>query len=320
MAHKKGQGSSRNGRDSQSQRRGIKRHAGQEVLAGNILVRQVGTAVHAGRNVGMGRDFTLFALKSGQVKYVKSGKRTMSASSLPQPQRPQPPERGRVPARARSSAVGESALALHRRGRHPRARGRRRQGRGRLPAREVRPQGRPLRRRWWRRRQRRAGRRRGAVDAARLSLQERVPGPHRPVGCEQGCYGRAGEDVILRVPPGTQVFDVSTGALIRDLQANGERFVAAQGGKGGRGNMHFATSTNRAPRRSEPGTPAEERKSGSSSSCWRTWGFSVFPTSASRRSSRASQPRGRNRRLSVHHAGPQSGDGRALERAELRRR
>ena len=77
MAHKKGQGSSRNGRDSQSQRRGIKRHAGQEVLAGNILVRQVGTAVHAGRNVGMGRDFTLFALTSGQVKYVKSGKRTI---------------------------------------------------------------------------------------------------------------------------------------------------------------------------------------------------------------------------------------------------
>ena len=73
MAHKKGQGSSRNGRDSQSQRRGIKRHAGQIVLAGNILVRQVGTVIHAGRNVGMGRDFTLFALKDGEVKYVKSG-------------------------------------------------------------------------------------------------------------------------------------------------------------------------------------------------------------------------------------------------------
>jgi len=77
MAHKKGQGSSRNGRDSQSQRRGIKRHAGQEVLAGNILVRQVGTVVHPGSNVGMGRDFTLFALKNGQVKYVKSGSRTV---------------------------------------------------------------------------------------------------------------------------------------------------------------------------------------------------------------------------------------------------
>jgi large subunit ribosomal protein L27 len=75
MAHKKGQGSSRNGRDSQSQRRGIKRFAGQTVLAGNILVRQVGTVVHPGTNVGMGRDFTLFALKDGLVKYVKSGPR-----------------------------------------------------------------------------------------------------------------------------------------------------------------------------------------------------------------------------------------------------
>ena len=84
MAHKKGQGSSRNGRDSQSQRRGIKRFAGQQVLAGNILVRQVGTVVHPGTNVGMGRDFTLFALKTGTVKYVKSGPRNI-VSIVPAP-------------------------------------------------------------------------------------------------------------------------------------------------------------------------------------------------------------------------------------------
>ena len=77
MAHKKGQGSSRNGRDSNGQRRGVKRHAGQIVLAGNILVRQVGTSIHAGTNVGIGRDFTLFALKSGTVNYRKSGPRTI---------------------------------------------------------------------------------------------------------------------------------------------------------------------------------------------------------------------------------------------------
>ena len=77
MAHKKGQGSSRNGRDSQGQRRGIKRYAGQEVLAGNILVRQVGTVVHPGPHVGMGRDFTLFALRTGKVKYYKSGPRSL---------------------------------------------------------------------------------------------------------------------------------------------------------------------------------------------------------------------------------------------------
>src|SRR5450432_2037675 len=79
-------------------------------------------------------------------------------------------------------------------------------------------------------------------------------------GANKDRYGHAGADVILRVPPGTQVFDATTGALIGDLRTQGERFVAAQGGKGGRGNMHFASSTDRAPRRSEPGTPAEERK------------------------------------------------------------
>ena len=69
MAHKKGQGSTRNGRDSPGQHRGIKIYAGETVRAGNILVRQLGTRVHPGRNVGMGRDFTLYALVDGVVKY-----------------------------------------------------------------------------------------------------------------------------------------------------------------------------------------------------------------------------------------------------------
>lgn len=72
MAHKKGQGSSRNGRDSQSQRRGVKTYAGENVRAGRILVRQVGTRVHPGRNVGRGKDFTLFALCDGIVHYGRS--------------------------------------------------------------------------------------------------------------------------------------------------------------------------------------------------------------------------------------------------------
>ena len=67
MAHKKGQGSSRNGRDSQGQRRGVKIYGGEIVKAGNILVRQVGTRVHPGVNVGQGRDFTLFAKIDGVV-------------------------------------------------------------------------------------------------------------------------------------------------------------------------------------------------------------------------------------------------------------
>lgn len=74
MAHKKGQGSTKNGRDSRGQRRGVKKFGGQAVVAGNILVRQVGTSVHPGKGVGMGRDYTLFALLDGIVKYEKSGK------------------------------------------------------------------------------------------------------------------------------------------------------------------------------------------------------------------------------------------------------
>ncbi len=69
MAHKKGQGTSRNGRDSHAQRLGVKRYGGESVLSGTILLRQRGTKMRAGDNVGMGRDFTLFALKDGIVRW-----------------------------------------------------------------------------------------------------------------------------------------------------------------------------------------------------------------------------------------------------------
>ena len=71
MAHKKAGGSSRNGRDSAGQRRGVKRFGGQVVKAGNILIRQLGTKVHPGKNVGVGKDWTLFALIDGVVKFEK---------------------------------------------------------------------------------------------------------------------------------------------------------------------------------------------------------------------------------------------------------
>ena len=74
MAHKKAGGSSRNGRDSQGQRRGVKRYGGQEVRAGNILVRQVGTKFHPGDNVGVGKDYTLFAKIDGKVAFERMGK------------------------------------------------------------------------------------------------------------------------------------------------------------------------------------------------------------------------------------------------------
>jgi large subunit ribosomal protein L27 len=71
MAHKKGQGSTRNGRDSNPQYRGVKRHDGQEVRAGNIIVRQLGTRFHPGAGVGVGKDWTLFALVDGEVRYER---------------------------------------------------------------------------------------------------------------------------------------------------------------------------------------------------------------------------------------------------------
>lgn len=78
MAHKKGGGSTKNGRDSNAQYRGLKKSGGQFVQAGNIIIRQLGTKIHPGKNVGMGRDFTLFALKDGKVTF--SGKKRKKVS------------------------------------------------------------------------------------------------------------------------------------------------------------------------------------------------------------------------------------------------
>lgn len=75
MAHKKGQGSSRNGRDSNAQRRGIKKFGGEHVIPGNIIARQCGTKWHPGRNVGMGNDYTLFSLIEGTVVFDRKGRR-----------------------------------------------------------------------------------------------------------------------------------------------------------------------------------------------------------------------------------------------------
>ena len=75
MSHKKGQGSTRNGRDSNGQRRGVKVYGGQQVNAGQILVRQLGTRIHPGRGGGVGKDYTLFALRDGKVRYFESRNR-----------------------------------------------------------------------------------------------------------------------------------------------------------------------------------------------------------------------------------------------------
>lgn len=83
MAHKKGQGSTRNGRDSKAKRRGVKRFDGQTVSAGSILVRQVGTKIHPGTNVGTGKDWTLFSLVDGVVKFERKGRDQKRVSVYP---------------------------------------------------------------------------------------------------------------------------------------------------------------------------------------------------------------------------------------------
>ena len=83
MPHKKGVGSSRNGRGSAGQRRGVKRFGGENVTAGNIIIRQLGTKFHPGNNVGMGRDYTLFALVDGKVKFERFGRTRKKISVYP---------------------------------------------------------------------------------------------------------------------------------------------------------------------------------------------------------------------------------------------
>ncbi len=85
MAHKKGQSSSKNGRESQSQRLGVKRFGGESVTSGMILVRQRGTVVHPGRNVGRGKDDTLFALVHGKVQFTRYGRTRRKVHVVPQP-------------------------------------------------------------------------------------------------------------------------------------------------------------------------------------------------------------------------------------------
>jgi len=85
MAHKKGQGSTRNGRDSQGQRRGVKAYGGQAVSAGSIIIRQLGTKIHPGNNVGMGKDYTIFSKIDGVVTFERKDKVRKQVSVYPYP-------------------------------------------------------------------------------------------------------------------------------------------------------------------------------------------------------------------------------------------
>lgn len=83
MAHKKGGGSSKNGRDSHGQRRGVKKFGGESVIAGNIIIRQCGTKVHPGNNVGLGKDYTIFSLIDGKVQFERKNRERLQVSVYP---------------------------------------------------------------------------------------------------------------------------------------------------------------------------------------------------------------------------------------------
>lgn len=83
MAHKKGQGSTQNNRDSAGRRLGVKKYGGESVVAGNIIIRQRGTKIHPGENVGMGKDHTIFALVDGEVKFERKDKKRQKVSIIP---------------------------------------------------------------------------------------------------------------------------------------------------------------------------------------------------------------------------------------------
>jgi len=83
MAHKKGQGSTQNNRDSAGRRLGVKKYGGESVIAGNIIIRQRGTKIHPGKNVGMGKDHTIFALVDGEVKFERKDKKRQQVSIIP---------------------------------------------------------------------------------------------------------------------------------------------------------------------------------------------------------------------------------------------
>ena len=271
FAHKKGVGSTKNGRDSNSQRLGVKRGDGQFVLAGNILVRQRGTKIHPGTNVGIGSDDTLFALKDGRVKFERLGKdrqaglhrgdRSVITDRCNAPNtgcsgrflcpgpRPGTVRKGGIPMAAsfvdtaritvKAGSGGNGAVAFHRE-KYVAAGG---------------PDGGD-------------GGRGGnvvlVVDDNMSTLMDfrykrKYTAPNGADGSGSRKTGKDGADLVIRVPRGTLVRDAETNEIICDMSGS-EPFVLARGGRGGWGNQHFATPTRQVPRFAKAGMAGEGRE------------------------------------------------------------
>jgi GTP-binding protein len=257
MAHKKGQGSSRNGRDSQGQRRGVKVYAGQTVTAGSILVRQVGTPIHPGRNVGLGRDYTLFALCDGVVSYGRSRGRVVAQVERRHSRRVCHPHVGGQATRVASmnsneSFIDEVTFSVYAGD----------GGGGCVSLRREKfvPRGGP---------DGGDGGRGGDVVLIadrNLStlldrrLQREVRAESGQPGSSRNRHGRDGRSVEIRVPMGTVVYDTGDGSMLTDFAQDGARLLVARGGRGGRGNAQFATATRQTPEFAERGQPGQLRQ------------------------------------------------------------
>src|SRR5437867_3592304 len=216
MAHKKGLGSSRNGRDSNAQRLGFKAFGGQVVPGGTIIVRQRGTRVKPGLNVGRGKADTLFAKISGRIKFMDKAK-----------------------IRVKVGGGGIGCVAVRREKYVPR--GGACGGDGGKGG-DIYME---------------SSERHNTLVHFRFNPEYKAQRGRHGEGANK--TGREGEDIILKVPVGTILYDDETGEKIHDFSDPDERIVVARGGRGGRGNARFATSTHQAPREHEDGRPGEER-------------------------------------------------------------
>ena len=250
MAHKKGQGSSRNGRDSNSQRLGVKRHDGNLVTGGSILVRQKGRRFEPGLNVGLGKDHTLFAKVTGKVRFEDHGQHgrrfisiipvELGTDPIPSPN-PDPMFVDEVDIQITAGSGGNGCLSFRREKFVPRGG----------------PDGGD-------------GGHGGSVYVTAIATRTRsstsVFIPSSKHAADSTDRAPTAQDSPLTISIGRcrsarwcTRRATANYELLADLAEEGQRVLVGRGGRGGRGNAQFVSSTNRAPRRTEPGGPGEEK-------------------------------------------------------------
>ena len=252
MAHKKAGGSSRNGRDTEGRRLGIKKFGGEAVVAGNIIVRQRGTKWKPGQNVGLGRDHTIFALIDGHVTFQRKADDRVHVSVRPEAKprsnaRAAPSAPGPRPMKfldqakiyLRSGDGGDGVVGFRREkfiefGGPDGGNG----GKGGDIVFEAMPNLNTL------------------IDFRYTQHFRAKKGGN---GAGRDMTGAGAPDLVIKVPIGTQILDDDRETVLADLAQPNQRIVLLHGGDGGFGNTHYKSSTNRAPRRADKGWPGQER-------------------------------------------------------------